>query len=193
MPAKGQTKYNGLFEKGHKFGDWELLDPVPLRVLKNKERKSTTYKFLCRCSCGAEKHVDCYNLEKGISTRCYKCSTEDKLGEGNPFWSGHGLVSGKRFYRAKSSAEKRGIPFEIDIQIMNEELERSNFICALTGLKLDEETWSLDRIDSNKGYTRENIQYVHKDINRMKNSYKEDYFIQMCRLVVQTAGNCEVR
>jgi len=191
MPAKGQTKYNGLFEKGHKFGDWELLDPAPTRREKQKE-----YRYKCRCKCGSEKEVNCYNLEKGISTRCYECSVEDKFGEGNPFWSGHGLVSGKRFYRAKIGAEKRDIAFEIDIQIMNEELERSNFICALTGLKLNEETWSLDRIDSNKGYTRENIQYVHKDINRMKNSYEEDYYIRMCRLVAKhgahAAGGCEI-
>ena len=79
----------------------------------------------------------------------------------------------------------RNIPFEIDIQTMNEVLEESNFICALSGIRLDKNSWSLDRIDSSAGYTRDNIQYVHKDINRMKNKYSQEYFIKMCKRVAE--------
>ena len=39
---------------------------------------------------------------------------------------------------------------------------------------------SLDRIDPNIGYKRDNIQWVHKDINRMKQHYPEVYFVEMC-------------
>jgi len=64
---------------------------------------------------------------------------------------------------------------------MNEVLEKNGFVCALSGVKLDENTWSPDRIDSKKGYTKENLQFVHKDINLMKNKFPEDYFIEMCK------------
>jgi hypothetical protein len=44
-------------------------------------------------------------------------------------------------------------------------------------------TASLDRIDSKKGYTLDNVQLVHKDINMMKKEYDQKYFIEMCKLI----------
>ena len=44
-------------------------------------------------------------------------------------------------------------------------------------------TASLDRIDSSRGYTLDNIQWVHKDLNKMKTNYPNDYFIKMCKYV----------
>ena len=46
-------------------------------------------------------------------------------------------------------------------------------------------TASLDRIDSKKGYIEGNIQWVHKDINRMKWAFNEDYFIKLCNNIYQ--------
>lgn len=55
----------------------------------------------------------------------------------------------------------------------------------LTGKKYNKltVTASLDRIDSNKGYNKENIQWVHKYINKMKMDFNQDYYIEMCRKV----------
>ena len=44
-------------------------------------------------------------------------------------------------------------------------------------------TASLDRIDSTKGYTKNNIQWVHKTINKMKNVLHDEEFIQWCNLI----------
>jgi hypothetical protein len=49
--------------------------------------------------------------------------------------------------------------------------------------KLKTMTASLDRIDSSRGYTLDNIQWVHKDLNKMKTNYPNDYFIKMCKYV----------
>ena len=51
---------------------------------------------------------------------------------------------------------------------------------------LDFNGWnaSLDRIDSSKGYIKDNVQWVHRDVNIMKNSFDEDYFIKMCRFII---------
>jgi archaellum component FlaC len=46
-------------------------------------------------------------------------------------------------------------------------------------------TASLDRVDSAKGYIKGNVQWVHKDINMMKQQYSQEYFIQMCRLTTE--------
>lgn len=44
-------------------------------------------------------------------------------------------------------------------------------------------TASLDRIDSSSGYGLENIQWLHKDINIMKNVHSQDYFLSLCKKV----------
>lgn len=44
-------------------------------------------------------------------------------------------------------------------------------------------TMSVDRIDSNKGYTKDNIWIVHKDVNLIKQDYDIKYFISMCKAI----------
>lgn len=73
--------------------------------------------------------------------------------------------------------------------------------CALSGLELSfpktsedqSYTASIDRIDSALGYVEGNVQWVHKDINMMKNKYNQEYFIQMCKLISENSGGaCEI-
>jgi hypothetical protein len=45
------------------------------------------------------------------------------------------------------------------------------------------QTASLDRIDNNKGYTKDNIQWLHKNINLMKHCFDQKYFIELCNLI----------
>jgi hypothetical protein len=44
-------------------------------------------------------------------------------------------------------------------------------------------TASLDRIDSDKGYAEDNVQWVHKKINSMKQTMRDELFIEMCKRV----------
>lgn len=41
---------------------------------------------------------------------------------------------------------------------------------------------SLDRIDSNKGYIKGNVQWVHKDVNLMKGMFSLPHFLKVCKL-----------
>ena len=45
-------------------------------------------------------------------------------------------------------------------------------------------TASLDRIDSRKGYTIDNVHWVLKAVNIMKNTYPLSFFVAICRKVV---------
>jgi hypothetical protein len=47
-------------------------------------------------------------------------------------------------------------------------------------------TASIDRIDSNLGYTESNVVWVHKDVNIMKNNFTKEYFLMMCQKVTET-------
>jgi len=49
-------------------------------------------------------------------------------------------------------------------------------------------TASLDRIDSTKGYTLDNIQWVHKTLNRLKMNLDNQEFIEWCKKL-RTLGN----
>ncbi len=65
-------------------------------------------------------------------------------------------------------------------------------ICALSGRKLTfgtrkrawQMTASLDRIDSSRGYEMDNIQWIHKRLQFMKNNLTDDEFVGWCRDIV---------
>jgi hypothetical protein len=77
---------------------------------------------------------------------------------------------------------------EITIKQAWELFEAQNRRCSLTGLPLyfggrNGTTASLDRIDSSLGYLISNVQWIHKDVNRMKNHFDQDYFIDICKRI----------
>lgn len=45
-------------------------------------------------------------------------------------------------------------------------------------------TASLDRKNNNKGYTKDNIQWIHRNVNIIKHSCSQEYFVNICRRVV---------
>ena len=56
--------------------------------------------------------------------------------------------------------------------------------CAITGKELDlTQDGSVDRIDSSRGYTKNNVWWVTKDINKMKLDFTLGYFIHLCEMV----------
>lgn len=60
-------------------------------------------------------------------------------------------------------------------------------LCALSHLPLEmKSTASLDRIDNARGYIKGNVQWVHKDINFMKQDLSQEEFIEYCQLISQT-------
>ncbi len=95
------------------------------------------------------------------------------------------------FNKFKTSADVRNIPFNISIEDVFNLYNNQNGKCSLSGKEIgwsdfgQKHTASLDRIDSNFGYELNNIQIVHKDINFMKQSYSQDYFIEMCKFVAE--------
>jgi hypothetical protein len=98
------------------------------------------------------------------------------------------------WYSFLRNAKIRNIEVNLTINEASEKLIQQNFKCNLSGLDLymsknrDESdkcltTASLDRIDSNKNYSYDNIQWIHKDINFMKNKFNENHFIYLCKKI----------
>lgn len=180
MGKLGKSKYDTFFKANQKFGNYIVISE---KIIIENEAK-----IMCKCDCGKINLVSCYTLIKGTSTKCLTCGNSLKKDK-NPSWKGFGEISGKIFSKLKRDAIIRNIDFKITLEYLDTLYKKQNKKCALTGLDLSmthkQQTASVDRIDSNRGYTEENIQWVHKDINMMKKNYPEDYFIYMCELVVK--------
>jgi hypothetical protein len=96
------------------------------------------------------------------------------------------------FIRSKSCAKKRNIGWFI-----SKEEFRNIFLasktCRLSGITLVPQIShphrpSLDRIDSSKDYTIDNVQLVSARVNVAKNNQHSIEFIEMCRMVVEHNG-----
>ena len=96
-------------------------------------------------------------------------------------------------------AKKRKNLGNLTLDDLFKQWKKQNGICPYTGIELKLpiarkkhlrfETASLDRIDSNKGYCINNVQWVHKTINVIKNNLDETYFIQLCRDIANYRSN----
>lgn len=96
---------------------------------------------------------------------------------------------------ASASAKKRlankrieaGV-FDIKPDDIKELIAKQNNKCVYTGYELE---WSynnnykvsIDRIDSSKGYTKDNIQLVCFIVNQAKSDLSDDVFIDMCQKI----------
>jgi hypothetical protein len=101
----------------------------------------------------------------------------------------------KYHYRnVKKRNTLRGIEVTITIEDLKNQWELQNGICEFTGLKLTLSSYtkisknpiytaSLDRIDSSKGYTCDNIRWVSRAINWMKNDMPDDMVWELCKII----------
>lgn len=117
-----------------------------------------------------------------------------KKGKDNPLWKGGEIIPASFHYEYKHGAERRNMLFEITIEDMENQYIEQKECCAISGIKLyisasrkkaKESTASLDRIDSSTGYTKNNIQWVHKTIQQMKWNLKQDEFIEWCKIIAR--------
>ena len=171
-----------------------------LTVIKQSGRdKHKRVLWECECNCGNKTLVTTHYFNCGKKTSC-GC-TRKALGKENRGWTGYENISGSFWATIKSGASKRCLDFKITIQEAWEIYLNQEKKCALTGISIEfalsqrkngdrtKATASLDRIDSTKGYLLANIQWVHKDVNMMKNKFNQDYFIETCSLIFRR--NCE--
>ena len=94
--------------------------------------------------------------------------------------------------KLRHSARRRDIGWNITEYKLREKIMQGA-TCSLSGWTLSEETgykntWSLDRIDSSKDYTNDNVQIVASSVNIAKHELSQEEFIEMCKDVVKTAG-----
>ena len=159
-------------------------------------------RWVCVCECGNPCNILGTHLKQGTIKSC-GCLVKNNKGLKHHQWKGIGEISGDfwKSHIVRSASGQKGKRSSIELTITKEYIWdlflKQNRRCALTNIELQfpkitkdkSYTASLDRIDSSKGYIEGNVQWVHKDINIMKNKFNQKYFIDMCKLI---ANACEV-
>jgi len=101
----------------------------------------------------------------------------------------------KTFLRScKNSSEKRGHEFSITRQDLIDMWERQEGICVYTGLKMELQpntllSVSVERINSDIGYTSENTVLCCNVVNRMKSDLDAEIFFDICKSVTMWLSN----
>ena len=161
-----------------------------LKVIKWTRVENNHFRYwLCKCACGNEVEVIHSDLT-GLRIKSCGCRRKRK-GDENHLWKGHGEISGSCWSKIKQAAKVRNLVFDVTIEHAWDLFLKQSRKCALSGLDLifcslgsgSLHTASLDRIDSDKNYIIGNIQWVHKDVNYMKNNFNELYFIEVCKKI----------
>lgn len=131
------------------------------------------FKYLCKCITENYKNINYIKL--------------DTLPNKN--------LSNTKWNKIKTDAQKRNLEMSITKEYALSVFMNQGGICALSGQilsfpkseytrqKFADGTASLDRIDSSKGYIEGNIQWIHKDIQRMKWNFSDDELYNLCTMI----------
>lgn len=160
------------------------------------------FKFNVQCDCGKAYFLLARTFYTKDNPMCMSCSRKISYAKYHKatFDANRtkyvGLISGTFFSHIKQSAQTRNHVFDITKEFIWELYLKQEGKCTLSGAdislslkrkKSDPDfsaiTASLDRINSDEGYTTDNVQWVHKVVNKMKNNLTEKEFKNWCKLI----------
>lgn len=159
-----------------------------------RKRNRQVVEYICiKCNKVFERIKYSYNKEKIRTETCNLCSKKlilDRNGGKPVNYKGTKYFTGKSFSAWKNSAKRRGHIWDLSKEDLVKIFEKQNGICAISGIpfimdiKNSPLRPSLDRKNSNNGYTVDNIQFVCSVINIMKNKLLDSEFIKLCEQIV---------
>lgn len=157
----------------------------------------------CCKFCGT---TDKTKFQKNRKTTCSKCLWEHDLKEKQSkpeikarrikaatekFQRNFKNFVGSMLTRCKTKKNHTGLKYEVDVDLeyLLDLLEKQNYQCALTKIKLGHRfrklnSASLDRIDSKIGYIKGNVQFVCKGINLMKSYHTQTETIDFIKMII---------
>jgi len=171
------------------------FDFLTVAELSYRDKINGKTYWRCICDCGEERVV--YSSILKSKTTIARCSFCKIKADKELRWKGCGEISGDFYSSIIRGAKSRKIEFNISIEQLWDLFLRQDRRCALTGQqialsagrRIGKSTASLDRIDSKIGYTTNNVQWIHKDINIMKLNFSQEYFIKICRAIARESCN----
>lgn len=138
-------------------------------------------EWKCKCQCGKSLRLLSSEFSKTKSCGCiFKTCFKFR-------YKGFGQVSGTFLNKIRHSALKRGLDFDLNAKFLWNLFLKQDKKCVLSGLEIEildrKGTASIDRIDSNKGYLQNNVQWTHIKVNMMKQNLTEKEFFELCSII----------
>src|SRR3990167_2161042 len=139
------------------------------RIREYKTGKDKAIYWLCQCECGNLVELPTHRFSKDYRLQCEACGYGSKPFKEELSWQFWNIIL--------RTCKKRNIPITVTKdQAYNLFLSQERK-CSLSGILIDfpkntkdistyNYAASLDRINSSKEYCLENIQWIHKDINK---------------------------
>ena len=197
-PSKRRKSIRNVPPVGKKFGLWTVISEETKSGSElNIGSSDRTLYWLVQCECGHTAWKNPSHLKDGTSTRCQHCGNKNYISDDGEVIIESVILS--KFRHVYNNAKKRkkvsNLDFDITPEYLNE-LYLNNHCCALSGLDLtielnktvNQQNISIDRIDSNIGYVKGNVQLVDKRINMMKGTLSNEEFIELCCKVAEHNG-----
>lgn len=181
----GEPKTDLIGKKSGKLTIVELLEG---------ERLHGQFVWLAKCDCGNKTEVNTGRFLHKQKQSC-GCLVFRKKTRA-PNWKGIGQLSAVRYHVLKNKAKRRGLSFNVTHEFLWELFKSQKGICKLSGVKIDlgsskddYGTASLDRINSVRGYEPDNVQWVHKTVNFMKQALSDKELLEWCQKIVDHSSS----
>lgn len=187
---------------GQRFGNLEVL-----RMEITPRSQGNEWRAICKCHVCGRTDYECraYWVKGNYGSHTKSCGCDRtyfkrQTGRHSSKFRGFADMSSHYVSSTERRAKKLGLPFDLDAKFLWELFERQSRKCALSGVEISfsvvnrkraEGTISLDRVDSTKGYTKNNVQWVHKNVNLMKMYLPQAEFLEWCGKVWKHHQNRE--
>lgn len=180
---RGGLNKKYIFKYGDKYNS--------LTLLKEEYCKETRHtKWFCRCDCGTKKWIRPRAVATGATKSCGCMSTQESSAArvgGITHNMMHNWNRTSRYGSGVAALTRKAL-FEL--------FKKQDGKCAITGVPISItdkiklkgrfiRSASLDRIDPYKGYTIDNVQWVHIRVNIMRQDMTMEEFVQFCSLVLE--------
>lgn len=137
-----------------------------------------------------------HNNRGGLCSECKDCQRDRYYHERQRLFENDDLALRYKLQQAlkgtKRRSREKNIFNDLTLDYLMYLWEKQNGKCALTGMQMTYKFYegrvnsnlSVDRIDSTKGYSKDNVQLVCMAANQMKNDLSMGEFIEMCEAVL---------
>lgn len=179
------TKYNIENFINTEINNW--------KVLSFAYKRANNPYWTCKCRCGNICTIRAYDIVLKRTKQCNECRINDLNYIRSITWEGGNFLHMSLLNRAKSHALFREIEFSVSMEQLESQWIKQNGKCIYTNVSLTfpknskdlDFNCSLDRKDSNGSYDVNNIQWVLKEVNVMKNQYTEERFLEICEMITK--------
>ena len=158
-----------------------------------RDEKNRRWMTECECECGNEKTASIRNLQRGATTHC-GCST---IHENRGYKNGE-AVRNRMLQAYRDRAKRKGWEFSLTNEECIKLFKGNCYFCGSPPVprtfkeaKGEYYANGIDRIDSTKGYTPDNVNSCCTKCNMIKNNSTIEEFVAHVRLIVEHFDSLE--